>query len=177
MGALEAGLVVGNPIGTQLIHHVHRLVAHLALLLCPHERHSSPSQQQQPDPTTASDKNTPSLPVLNKLFKPKIEAYDDPACLGFDLIKGSGDEHPARFSLGLGGWDGMIEEERGKAKKGGDFSLILAGLGWVGPRVAAANEIEASQVVGANVGPTTSIVTRWLCEWTGSPYPSGGRVK
>lgn len=42
---------------------------------------------------------------------------------------------------------------RGKAKKGSDFSLIfLAGLGWVGPRVAVANEIETSWVVGEGGG-------------------------
>ena len=39
VAALETRLMVGDPIGRQLIHRIHRLLTGLALLLRPNERH------------------------------------------------------------------------------------------------------------------------------------------
>lgn len=39
VGALEAGPVKDDPVGVELIHEVHRLLARLALLRRPAERH------------------------------------------------------------------------------------------------------------------------------------------
>lgn len=39
VAALEAGLMISDPIGHQLIHRIHRLLTSLALLLRPNERH------------------------------------------------------------------------------------------------------------------------------------------
>lgn len=129
MGALEAGLVVGDPIGAQLIHHVHRLVAHLALLLCPHERHSSPprnnSGQIPPRPPAktlpprlTNSSNRKSKPTILLVWD-SIWSNDQAMSIGLDSL-----------SWVRGGWDDR--RRRRKAQKGGDFPPILAGRGeWV----------------------------------------------